>query len=336
MKTIPKLMKQSHPTPPTWSTLPSLGVGLGFRHEFLAELFQQRAQVDFLEIITEHYLTASPEKQQELQLLQRHFTLIPHGISLSLGSAEGLDLAYLEKLAALMARINPPWWSEHIALTFAGGVDIGHLTPLPFTNEAVEVIARNVETIRRYIKTPLLLENITYLFPLPGAEMTEAAFLRRVLEATDCGMLLDITNLYINAHNHHYSIAEFLNELPLERVVQLHFVGGEQHQQLLLDTHSQAVPPPIWNLMAQIATAPNLKGMILERDDNFPQFTELTAELHQARQIWQASMAKSFIEPSGALTVAQANLEQVNLEQTDPLVANTFVSSTLPTNVLTR
>jgi uncharacterized protein (UPF0276 family) len=225
----------------TLTCLPQLGVGLGFRQEFIAELFQQRAKVDFLEIITEHYLTASPEKQQELQLLQRHFPLIPHGISLSLGSAEGLDEAYLAKLAALIERLNPPWWSEHIALTFAGGIDIGHLTPLPFTNEAVDVIANNVATIRHHIKTPLLLENITYLFPLPGAEMSEATFLRRVLEATDCGLLLDITNLYINSYNHHYLVDEFLAELPLERVVQLHFVGGEQHQHLLLDTHSQAV-----------------------------------------------------------------------------------------------
>ncbi|HCF25685.1 MAG TPA: DUF692 domain-containing protein, partial [Cyanobacteria bacterium UBA11049] len=173
-------------------SLPTLGVGIGFRQPFRSELFLHQQQVDFLEIVAEHYLDVPAQKQQELELLAAHFPLIPHAINLSLGSAEGLDTDYLTKLANLIKRLNPPWWSEHICFTKAGGVDIGHLSPLPYTREAVDVVCRNIEQVRCYIDTPLILENITYMFAVPGGEMTEAEFLRQIVERSDCGLLLDV------------------------------------------------------------------------------------------------------------------------------------------------
>src|SRR4051794_30460159 len=122
------------------SRLPTLGAGLGFREPFRAELFLNRGRVDFLEVTADHYLDASPEKIRELALLADHFPLIPHGLNLSLGSAEGLEPGYLEQVADLVRRLDPPWWSEHIAFTRAGGRDIGHLAPLPFSHEALEVL----------------------------------------------------------------------------------------------------------------------------------------------------------------------------------------------------
>ena len=132
--------------------LPTLGVGLGFREPFLAELFRHRDGVDFLEITADHYFDAPEEKRAELDLLAAHFPIIPHGLDLSLGSAEGIDEAYLDAMADLVARLDPPWWSEHIAYTRAGGVSIGHLAPLPWTREAVDVVVRNVERVRRRIR----------------------------------------------------------------------------------------------------------------------------------------------------------------------------------------
>lgn len=186
--------------------------------------------MDFLEITADHYFDATPEKLRELELLREHFTLIPHGLNLSLGSADGLDSAYLEKFAELVKRLSPPWWSEHIAFTRAGGVEIGHLTPLPFTREAVRTLQQNIAHVRRAISAPLILENITTMVSLPGAEMTEAEFVAEVLKQTDCGLLLDVTNLHTNAVNHGYDAMQFLDQIPLERVVQLHFAGGHQHQ----------------------------------------------------------------------------------------------------------
>jgi uncharacterized protein (UPF0276 family) len=267
------------------SHLPTLGVGLGFREPFKSDLFLNRQQVDFLEIVCEHYLDAPWQKQQELEILAAHFPIIPHAINLSLGSAEGLDRDYLSKLAALIKRLNPPWWSEHICFTKAGGVDIGHLSPLPYSQEAVEVVCRNIAEVRRYIDVPLILENITYMVTLPGAEMTEAQFLAEVVECADCGLLLDVTNLHTNAVNHGYDVHDFLQQLPTERVVQLHFVGGHWHDGVLIDSHSQSTPVEVWQLMDEVLAKFPVKGIVLERDENLPLFAELLRELQQARQI---------------------------------------------------
>lgn len=270
------------------ASLPQLGIGLGFRPPFRSDLFRHREQVDFLEIIADHYLDASPGKERELELLTQHFTLIPHGLHLSLGSAEGLDRDYLRRLARLVRRLNPPWWSEHLAFTRAGGRNIGHLAPLPFCRQAVGVVCRNIAEMRQQIEAPLILENITYTVRLPGAEMSEAEFLAEVLERTDCGLLLDVTNLHTNAVNHGYDAHAFLEQLPLERVVQLHFVGGEWHKGLLVDSHSQPTPPEVWELMEKVLARAPVKGVVLERDENLPPFGELLSELKRAREIWRS------------------------------------------------
>jgi uncharacterized protein (UPF0276 family) len=267
------------------SSLPTLGVGLSFREPFRSDLFLNRQQVDFLEITAEHFFDASAEKKRELELLAAHFTLIPHGLNLSLGSAEGIETGYLAKFASLVNRLNPPWWSEHIAFTKAGGVEIGHLSPLPFTHEAVSVLCRNVAEARHRIAAPLVLENITYVVNMPGAEMTEVEFLTEVLDRTDCGLLLDVTNLHTNAINHGYDLDDFLEKLPWERVVQLHFVGGHQHNGMLIDSHSQPTPPEVWSLLETVIARAPVKGIILERDENLPAFEELLSELQQARSL---------------------------------------------------
>jgi len=271
-----------------FASLPTLGVGLGFREPFRSDLFLHRKHVDFLEITADHYIDASPEKAKELDLLNEHFMIIPHAINLSLGSAEGLDTTYVHELADLIRKLKSPWWSEHISFNHAGGVDIGHLSPLPFTNEAVDALSKNINEVRRLIDVPLILENITYTVALPGAEMSEVEFLTEVLERTECGMLLDITNLQINAVNHGYDPFAFLDQLPMERVVQLHFVGGHMDEGVLIDSHSHSTPPEVWNLMKEVLARVPVKGIVLERDDNIPAFKELLDELEQARNIGRA------------------------------------------------
>ncbi len=265
--------------------LPRLGVGLGFREPLRADIFLHRAEIDFLEITADHYLDATPEKERELELLAAHFTLIPHALSLSLGSAEGVDPVYLGKLAALVRRINPPWWSEHLAFTRAGGVDIGHLSPLPFSREAADVVSRNIAEVRRQIDAPLILENITYTVELPGSDWGEAEFIAEVLDRSDTGLLLDVTNVFANAVNHGYDARAFLRRLPLERVVQLHFVGGKWHGGLFVDSHSHPTPPAVWDLMEEVLARAPVKGAILERDENLPGWEPLAVELKRARQM---------------------------------------------------
>jgi uncharacterized protein (UPF0276 family) len=267
------------------SDLPVLGVGLGYRPPFRADLFRNRGRVDFLEVTADHYFDAPREKLDELDLLAAHFPLIPHGLDLSLGSAEGLDPGYLDRFAALVDRLDPPWWSEHIAFTRAGGVAIGHLATLPYTWEAVDVVARNVETARHRIDVPLILENVTATVLVPGAEMTEPEFLTAILDRTGCGWLCDVTNLYTNAVNQGLDPLATLDAWPWERVVQMHFAGGHWHDGMLVDSHAHATPPEVWRALdAAVARSP-VKGIILERDEHLPPFAELLDELEHARSI---------------------------------------------------
>ena len=267
------------------SRLPTLGAGLGFREPIKGQLFLNRHAADFLEITADHFFDPSPAKAAELELLAGHFTLIPHGLNLSLGSADGLDERYLERFAKLVQRVKPPWWSEHIAFTRAGGVEIGHLAPLPFTSEAIDTLCKNIAHAKSVIGPNLILENITFNLRLPGAEMSEPEFVTKVLESSDCGMLLDVANLHINSVNHGYDPLTFLDGLPLDRIVQLHFVGEEEAPGQLIDSHCHATTPPIWALFEEVIKRAPVKGVILERDDQFPPFAELATEMAQARAI---------------------------------------------------
>lgn len=279
--------RASSPADP-FAELPTLGVGLGFRPAFRGDLFLARERVDLLEVTADHYFDPSPEKSRELALLADHFPLIPHGLDLSLGGAEGLDPAYLDRLAGLVARLDPPWWSEHVAFTRAGGVPIGHLAPVPFATEALDVLAANIATARERIAAPLIVENITYPFAFPGAEMDEAAFLAALTNRAGCGLLLDVANLQANAANHGFDPIAFLDRLPLDRVVQLHFAGGHRREGRVVDSHSRPTPPEVWDLLDAVVARAPVKGIILERDEDLPPFGELLDELDRARAIGRA------------------------------------------------
>lgn len=260
-------------------------IGLGFREQFRGSIFLNQDKIDFLEITTDHYLDANHEKLDELKLLKEHFPLISHSLELSLGSAEGIDEEYLEKVAELVEFVDPNWFSDHLCFTKSGGVKIGHLAPVPYTREAIKVFVKNILQVKNRIKTPLILENITYLVSFPSSEMSESAFIKTILEETDCGLLLDVTNLYINSINFGFDWRKFLDEIPLERVVQLHFVGSHSSGNRLIDAHANRTEDEIWNVFAEVAKRCQIKGAVLERDENFPPFDEILEELETARNI---------------------------------------------------
>lgn len=266
--------------------LPKLGVGIGFRPNLRTDIFLNRSKIDFLEITSDHYIDAAPAKLDELELLREHFPLIPHSLELSLGSAEGIDENYLAKLADVVEAADPPWFSDHICFTRSGGVKIGHLAPVPFTDEALGVFVRNIERVQSQISIPLILENITYNVEYPSSEMTETVFMRRLLDETDCGLLLDVANLYINAKNLGFDWRNYLDELPTERVVQLHFVGSHASGERLIDAHADETQDEIWNVFREVCVRCDIKGAVLERDENFPHFSELVGELETARAIY--------------------------------------------------
>jgi uncharacterized protein len=266
------------------------GVGLGFREQFRADVFLNQDKIDFLEITTDHYLDAGSEKLDELKLLKEHFPLIPHSLELSLGSAEGIDEEYLEKVAEIVEFVEPEWFSDHLCFTKSGGVNIGHLAPVPYTNEVLKVFVKNITKVKNRIRTPLILENITYLVQFPSSEMSESKFIKTILEETDCGLLLDITNLYINSQNFEFDWRKFLDEIPLERVVQLHFVGSQKHGKRLIDAHANKTEREIWEVFREVCARCDVKGAVLERDENFPPFNEILDELDEARRLFETEI----------------------------------------------
>lgn len=272
-------------------SLPSMGVGLGFRPVHRNEILRFRSSIDFFEIVADHYFAPSPPKQAELELLKNNFPLIPHGLALSVGSAEGIDPKYLKDFQRVVEHVQPAWCSDHIAFTRAGGIDIGHLTPIPKTNASLRVIRDNLQRVKDSVPTPIILENITESIRYPEDEFTDAEFLGRICEQNDVGLLLDVTNLYINSVNYRFDPLDVVQRLPKDRIVQLHFVGGRIEDGRWIDSHDASTQEEIWQLLEAVLSVAPVKGVILERDEKIPPLDELIPEIDRARGLFKQAMA---------------------------------------------
>lgn len=266
--------------------IPALGVGLGYRSELKEAIITNRERVDFVEIISDNYLTA-PGSQAALEELCALFPVIPHGVDLSIGSLMPLEWSYLQGIKRVSDVTGSPYYSEHLCMTRVPGRDVGHLAPLWFTEEVLQHVIRRVLTIQDYLGKPLILENVTYLLEIPGGSMTQATFFQRLVEATRCGVLLDLTNVFINARNHRFDAQAFLQHMPLSHVVQLHLSGGYWRGGWLVDGHSELVPPEIFALLEFVTTLCPVKSIIFEHDSHFPPMADFLQQMDQARRILQ-------------------------------------------------
>jgi uncharacterized protein (UPF0276 family) len=269
----------------TSSEMPLLGAGLGYRRQLHDAAFDHRSAIDWLELITEQFLPLTSESRTELALLSTSFPCIPHGLELSIGSSGPLDEHYLRQVCAIADAVDAPWLSDHLCFTEGDGVRLGQLTPLPWTSEIADKIADKARYVQEQAGRPFLLENITNGFRL-GGDMTEAQFISRVLERSGCYLLLDVNNLYTNSVNFHFDPYRFLEEIPLDRVVQMHIAGGHWEDDILEDGHDAPVPEPVWNLAEYVIGQADVRGVLLERDEKFPDdFGDLLTEIDRARKI---------------------------------------------------
>jgi uncharacterized protein (UPF0276 family) len=258
--------------------LPQLGLGIGWRPE-LALLIERRADLGFVEVIAEDLDPRGPLPAPVRRLRERGVQVVPHGVALSLGGAERPDPRRLDALGRLARWLGAPLVSEHLAFVRAGGLESGHLLPLPRTRAALEIVVENVRRARDALPVPLALENVASLFEWPGGEMGEADFLAEVLERADVPLLLDVENVYANARNHGFDALAFLERLPLGRLAYVHVAGGALRRGLYHDTHCDAVPALVLDLLEELAARVPLPGAMLERDGAFPPDAELNAEL---------------------------------------------------------
>jgi len=260
------------------SSIPALGLGIGWRPE-LALAIERYPGLGFVEAIAENLAEDGPIPAAIEVLRDRGLHVVPHGISLSLGGAEPLDLKRVNRLAEAARRCNSPLVSEHIAFVRAGGKEAGHLLPLPRTKTAVDVVVDNVKRAQDILPVPLALENISALFEWPDAQMSEAEFIGQIIDRTGALLLLDLANVWANARNLGGDAVSFLNQLPLHRLAYVHVAGGEEREGIYYDTHSASVPLEVLDLVTELGARCNLPGIMLERDECYPPEAQLHREL---------------------------------------------------------
>jgi len=256
------------------------GVGIGFRRELAHALLSEPSAVDFVEVVAE--TCRDRASLREAMALRELWPVIPHGVKLSLGSAEGVDLTRAKELGRIARELDAPLVSEHVSFVRAGGREIGHLTELPMTREAVRIVARNVSALRRCLPDiPLLLENVAraFVWPESAHKMSEGDFYAEVVAATGCDLLLDVGNLYANAVNASLDPAAVLASFPLDRVAMLHVAGGVREHGFYYDTHAHPVPSEVFDLVARVPNVP----VLLERDAGLDAHAQILAEVAQLR-----------------------------------------------------
>ncbi|MEM9493104.1 MAG: DUF692 domain-containing protein [Myxococcota bacterium] len=266
-------------------------MGLGWRRE-TAWMLHERAGIgaelgglEFSEIIAESVDPRRPLAPALAHLVARGVPVIPHGVTLSLGGAERPDPARLDHLARVAELLGAPVISEHVAFVRGGGIEIGHLAPVPRTWAMLDILSENITIAQRALPVPLVVENIAALFDWPGAEMSEAEFLSELVERTGVGLLLDVANLHGNAHNLGGDVPTFLDHLPMDRVVYAHVAGGFVRDGVYHDTHAHPVGDGVLSVLAQaLARRPDLP-VLLERDRDFDGADALAAELASIAQV---------------------------------------------------
>jgi uncharacterized protein (UPF0276 family) len=267
--------------------VPDLGVGVGLRIQHYGEIFDQGlgAGVDWVEIISENFMVPGGLPRHNLRRALNRFPVVQHGVSLSIGGTEPLDWAYLRGLRDLVRDTRTPWLSDHLCWGSAGGVHLHDLLPLPYTEKTVRWVADRARAVQDFLGVRLALENVSSYMSYTASEMTEWEFVTAVAEEADCGILLDVNNIYVSSFNHAFDPALFVDGVPHERVVQIHVAGHTNHGRYILDTHSDHVIDPVWDLYRRALRRTGPVSTLVEWDDDIPPFAELEAEAAKARAI---------------------------------------------------
>jgi uncharacterized protein (UPF0276 family) len=266
-------------------SLPYLGFGLGLRPDHYEIILEQKPALDWFEIITENYLIPGGKPLYYLDRIRELYPMVMHGVSLSIGGSDPLDMHYLQQVKDLAARVEPEWISDHLCWTGVNGVNLHDLLPLPYTQEAIKHVVSHIQQVQEFLGRRILIENVSSYLTYAQSEMTEWDFLAEIAEQADCHILLDVNNIYVSAFNHDFNPREYLNKLPKHRVGQIHLAGHSNQGDYIIDTHDAPVIQPVWDLYADTLKQFGAISTMIERDDNIPELHELLAEVEHARAI---------------------------------------------------
>ena len=264
---------------------PYLGYGLGLRTDHYEDVINNLPDVDWFEVISENYMVDGGKPLYYLDKVRSHYPLAMHGVSLSIGGTDPLDLEYLKRLKALAERVEPRWISDHLCWTGFQGKQLHDLMPLPYTEEAINHVAGRVAQVQELLGRRILLENVSSYVTYRHSAISEWEFLREIAERADCLILLDVNNVYVSASNHGFEPEAYLRGIPRERVYQFHLAGHSHNGEIIVDTHDHDVPDPVWDLYAEAVRRFGRVSTMIERDADIPPLADLLDELDQARRV---------------------------------------------------
>jgi uncharacterized protein len=240
--------------------------------------------MDWFEVISENFMVEGGRPLQVLEGVRSRYPIVMHGVSLSIGSVDPLNLKYLKQLAAIARRFEPAWVSDHLCWTSVGGRNVHDLLPLPYTEEAVHHVAGRIRQVQEILERTILIENVSSYLEFTSSCLSEIEFLSAVADEADCAILLDINNIFVNAFNHCFDPVRYIDLVPAERVVQFHLAGHSDHGAFLLDTHDHPIRPEVWTLYEHALGRFGCVPTLIEWDDNIPEFEVLAATADEARR----------------------------------------------------
>lgn len=258
------------------------GIGIGLRIPHYKHIFEKKPAVGWFEIISENYMVDGGRPLAMLDQILERYRVVQHGVSMYFGSAEPLNREHLKRLKALVKRTKTPWLTDHLCWGSVDGTYSHDLLPMPYTFEAARNTAQKIREARDYLEIPIAVENVSSYAEFHVSEMTEWEFLNEVVEAADCGILLDVNNIYVSSRNHSFDPYEYLNSVPIERVAQIHIAGHSHFKRYVLDTHDHPVIDPVWKLYDRAIRLAGPTATLLEWDDLIPPFEEVHAEALKA------------------------------------------------------
>jgi uncharacterized protein (UPF0276 family) len=261
------------------------GFGLGLRTDHYQDFLRQRQPVDWLEVISENYMVPGGKPLHFLDRIRADYPMVMHGVSLSIGGADPLDMDYLRELRALARRIEPGWISDHLCWTGVDHTNLHDLMPMPYTEASLRHLADRVSQVQDSLGRRLVLENVSSYLRYAADEMNEWEFIAELTRRTDCLLLLDVNNVFVSSVNHKFDPRRYIDAMPAERVAQIHMAGHEDHGDYVIDTHDHPIRAEVFELyrytLARVGQVPTM----IERDDNIPALPELLDELAVLRGI---------------------------------------------------
>lgn len=274
------------------TSIPNLGIGIGLRIPHYDDIFRDKPDIDWFEIISENFMFEAGKPLENLHRILEHYPVVQHGVSLAIGSPDPLDFDYLKKLKSLTKITKTPWVSDHLCWGRLPGAHYHDLLPLPYTKEVINYVAERAKIVQDYLELPFALENLSSYVAFKKDEMPEWEFYSAVVEKANIYMMLDVNNIYVSSRNHGFEPKTYYDNVPLDRVIQIHLAGHSDYDAYVLDTHDNYVRDEVWAIYAEVY--PRTKGVstLLEWDDNFISFQQTWDEALKAKQ-FQKSISKA-------------------------------------------